>query len=698
MFGLNLDADRSVRHGFVKKYTPTGISDKICVAVENLVYASTWPGVNATSVVVAAWSDGSITVDGGASVATASFTSPLWMKFVPCTIPAWDSSSSSWLPKNVLILYTDTKVYIFDPLISPYLVDVAVATPSAPSAGTTSAGRIPAGTYKFVATEITRYGIETAISAAATVADTSDFQVTLTPAAAANADAVRWRLYMSKESDVTGQELYRIVGEADIASTITANLTPVELGLAYDNARIATPQTVTTGCIHQGLLVSAGDSKDPSSIFVSAISVNELGNGLTGFPEVGHAIATYSVANQEKIVAVASVSGHLLAFTRHGIYGIYGTQIATGEDIQIREVSNAVGTRNDRTVVVLGDRVYFSNYDCSRAYVSDGYTVQDITEESGHLFSGVWYLLNGAQAMSEYAELQGRFVQPLVIADPYHNKVWFGGETVSTAQTDWVTKAEAGTWETAMYAAQPQSNRQYVWKVYDINSTKWLTWNNIPAKSYCLKDGEVWFGDHRRHIWALNQKTAKDGAVTGVLVTSAVSTSTGTTITTTNTWAGTAILDAPVVIFNTSNGSTQLRYAVSATSNTLVIDRAANVTTNDIIMYGVPVVDVWTQPIAQPAKIHAINWFVQGQSLDGYATGAVLMKTRAAYTTWHRQSSWVPVTAGRGSVAVGLFCPSMMMRVILPAANGLATNLETSYNLVLKAFSIDGVSMPKAKW
>lgn len=707
LFGINLDADRGVRAGYSKQYTPSGLGTRECVAVGHLLYAGTWPGANTTSVVVSVWSDGSVRMDGAASVATATFTTARWMKLVPVTVPAWDSSSSSWLPKNVMLLYTDSKVYIFDPktpVAGTYLYDVAVSTPTAPAAGAPSSGRIPAGTYRFVATEITCHGIESLPSTAVTVTSGTAFQAVFTPAAAANTDAVRWRLYMSKDSAVTLSDDYRIVAEAGIASTITANSLPTELGLVYNYGRVALPQTATTGCVHQGVLVSAGDSLNPSSVFVSALSINELGDGLTAFPEVGHAAAQISTTKQLKTVAVVSLNGHLLAFTTNNITGIYGN-IVTGEDVQTREIADSIGTRNDRTVAVLGDKVYFTNYDGSRAYVSDGYTVQDITPNK-HLLDGLFYALSGNQTMKQMGELQGAFSAHCVVADPYHNKVWFGGEIVNTSDASWLTNAEANNWSAAMIAALPQGGRQYVWRVFDIATTKWLTWTNIPIKAYCIKNGEVWFGDHAGYIWKLNQAKPKDGAAditvlgvdVGVLATKGATATASTTITLTGTWAGTATAGAPVEIINTVTGVKQLRYAVSATSGTLVVDTAVTVTANDLVVYGAPVVDIWTQPLVEPSQISTIDWLILSLSEDARGCVAMLYKTFGSSASWRQLCNWAPNVAALSRIAIGTYCPSMMLRVLLPAVNATAANMEESFAFVLKSLKINGRVIGGGRW
>ena len=153
------------------------------------------------------------------------------------------------------------------------------------------------------------------------------------------------------------------------------------------------------------------------------------------------------------------------------------------------------------------------------------------------------------------------------------------------------------------------------------------------------------------------------------------------------------------MLFNVSTGVTQLFYAVSGTPSTVTVDRNATVTANDVLIVGVPVVEVWQDPVTLPIMLHSIEWMLLPDSSDGRVAVIAQMKTKASSAAWTNIINWVPQgSTTRNRIPVGTYCPSLMLRFILPAVNQNSTAIEDYSNITVKTIRLHGEAVEEGMW
>lgn len=693
---LNVNAHGRMRHGWARAYSPT-ISGQECVGIAPLHYANTWPGSVDTSAILAVWADGKTTLNGGATLGTVSVSLPRWVNILPVTIYGYNTSTSAWAEKNVAIINSDTNNYIFDPKKpdgSTYLYPYTLTTPSAVTNGGEVAGDIPAGTYKYVITEVSYFGQESLKSASLTVTSVTDFKVTLNRPAMANTSTAFWRVYRSLESDTTGNETYSWV--ADVVATTTTyldNKLVQNLGLPYDIQRIATPATCKFSTMHLNSMVSSGNAAESTKLYFEDVTLATSGFVRSGYPEIGCTKFAQQIPEASEVVAIQSYKNMLFAFTKNSIWALH--EKPWDKAAWWRKVTSDVGTSNFRTVVQYNGMLYFMDADKANLWMTDGYELVRLNKE--HAMAEVFYHLSGLQTGNNRHSLQGGWTAEVVFADPMHDEVYFGGEIATDA---YVNTADVirGVWSAAAAAANPQSNRQYFWWVWHVTAKKLTPYTNIPVKCACTLDGVVYFGDDLQYIDSMKRDESADGLSTKSCLVSTLTAGTGTTISWTGNWSGTHVPHVPVTIYRT-DGTTQLVYSrAGGTVASVVVDKSITVTADDRLTYGVVVSDTWV-PIANDAVYVAeIEWLVEPFSVRGYCNMLGLWRGNQSVATWTKIIDWTPMSLAYAKAYIGYQGITPLMRLILPAIYGLGTVHETPFSGYIATLNVNAFKLDGGRW
>ncbi|MCD6300203.1 MAG: hypothetical protein J7L78_03415, partial [Dehalococcoidales bacterium] len=345
-WALNMSHDYRVRRGFA-------LHDK--VSPDEIV------AFGGSPFFVAIDANGNVFDSTGATLGTIT-KAARWVDLTPVTVQKWNNTTNTWDVVQAYVVHTDADNYIIDTTASTVVQSIALSQPTAPTLASGGAGNIPAGTYYYVITEVDEHGNESVASASTSITLTSSSQVAITFPASVNANAVQWRVYRSERSPrIVGREQYRLVTQQPIATTSTTdNVAPPDLTILLDSARIALPQSVRFSVISNGILVSSGNSSEPSTVYFSEISVNKDGLGYAGYPSVGSVKTTVKVPDGSTITALAAVGNATIVFTDRNVWALYN--LPWDANSYMRKICDEYGCYDFRCVTAFDDRVFFMSY------------------------------------------------------------------------------------------------------------------------------------------------------------------------------------------------------------------------------------------------------------------------------------------------------------------------------------------------